>query len=370
MIGDPVPRLLTSTVLSINLDAVCANYNLLLNHLNGTPLAAVVKANGYGLGAVKIGQALTAAGCKVFFVAHLDEGVTLRSALPNAEIHILNGLLPNALKIYREYALVPVLGSLGDLETWKNFNTLSPLPCDIHVDTGMLRLGLPPAELSILQKEQDRLLGLNVRFVMSHLASSEDMESKQNPMQLEAFKQARKILPMGKACFANSSGIFLSPLYHFNMARSGIAIYGANPTPSKPNPMTPTITLRAQIIQVRDAEPGDTIGYNATHRVRDKTRIATVPVGYADGFIRTLSNKAVGIIDDISVPLVGRVSMDLITFDVTNVPEEKCQPGQWVELIGAKNPIDSVAQSGGTIAYEILTSLGDRYHRTYIGGPG
>ena len=153
------------------------------------------------------------------------------------------------------------------------------------------------------------------------------------------------------------------------MARPGVAIYGANPTPDKPNPMAPTISLRVQIIQVRDAEPGDTIGYNATYRVKGKTRIATVPVGYADGFIRSLSNRAFGIIDDISVPLVGRVSMDLITFDVTNVPQEKCRPGQWIELIGAKIPIDSVAQSGGTIAYEILTSLGDRYHRTYIGGP-
>ena len=367
--GDTVPRLLTSTVLSINLDAVCANYNLIRKHLNGIPSAAVVKANGYGLGAAKIGHALAACGCKVFFVAHLHEGVNLRSALPNAEIHILNGLLPNALKIYRDYALVPVLCSLGDLESWKNFNTTSPLPCDIHVDTGMLRLGLPPSELSILEREHDRLFGLNVRLIMSHLASSEDINSNQNTMQLEAFKQARKILPMGKACFANSSGIFLGSQYHFDMARPGIAIYGANPTPDKPNPMTPTITLRAQITQVRDAEPGDTVGYNGTHRVKDKARIATVPVGYADGFLRSLSNNAVGMIDDVSVPLVGRVSMDLITFDVTNVPEGKCHPGQWVELIGAKIPLDSVAQSGGTIAYEILTSLGSRYYRTYIGGP-
>ena len=370
MIGDPVPRLLTSAVLSINLDAVCANYKFLLNHLNGIPLAAVVKANGYGLGAIKIGQALTAVGCKVFFVAHLNEGITLRSALPHAEIHILNGLLPNALEIYREYRLVPVLCSLGDLETWKNFSAPSPLPCDIHVDTGMLRLGLPPAELSVLQKEQDRLIGLNVRFIMSHLASSEDLNSNQNPMQLEAFRHARKILPMGNACLANSSGIFLSPHYHFDMARPGVALYGGNPTPDKPNPMTPTITLRARIIQVRYAKPGDTIGYNATHRVKNRARIATVPVGYADGFIRSLSNSAFGVINDISVPLVGRVSMDLITFDVTNVPEAKCQPGHWIELIGTRIPVDLIAQSGGTIAYEILTSLGDRYHRTYLRGPG
>ncbi len=364
----PIPANIAGAILTIDLAAIQKNYRILLDRLNGIPLAAVVKADAYGLGAERIGQALAKAGCDIFFVAHVNEGIILRSVLADVEIHILNGLLPNALNVYREHSLIPVLGSLDDLSKWRTFAQNTPLPCDIHIDTGMLRLGLPPSELSILKAQPNRLNGLNVRFVMSHLASADDANSELNIMQLNNFKKARKILPMGRASLANSSGIFLSSEYHLEMARSGAALYGLNPTPYESNPMVPTITLMGRIIQIRDALPGDTVGYNATHHVKNKSKIATVSVGYADGYLRSLSNNACGMIDGISIPLIGRVSMDLITFDVTLVPDEKCQPGQLIELIGYNNPIDAIAASASTIGYEILTSLGPRYHRTYIEG--
>ncbi len=369
MIGTHITKTMAGAVLRIDLDAVQRNYRTLVDQLGSVPSAAVVKADGYGLGAERVGPALAAVGCRVFFVAHLAEGIALRAALPDSEIHILNGLLPGSLDAYREHLLVPVLGSLGDLQHWKSFCIDIPLPCDIHVDTGMLRLGLPPDELNTLADAPDRLTGLNVRFVMSHLASADEVESDQNPLQLAAFSRAREILPMGQACFANSSGIFLGPDYHFDMARPGVALYGANPTPGQPNPMVPTVTLKSRIAQVRHATAGETVGYNATYRIDEKALIATVPVGYADGYLRSLSGVASGMIDDIIVPLVGRVSMDLITFDVSAVPEEKRQPGQWIELLGPNITVDSLAAQAGTIGYEILTNLGRRYHRVYTGGP-
>ena len=365
--GNPIPENISGAILSIDLLAIRKNYRLLRNRLNAVSLAAVVKADGYGLGAKQISQALAHEGCQIFFVAHLSEGIALRSVLPEAEIHILNGLLPNALEVYRENSLIPVLCCLGDLSTWKIFSKNASLPCDIHLDTGMLRLGIPISELSILENQPHLLEGLNVRFVISHLASADDAGSEQNLFQLRALKRARKVLPMGQISIANSSGIFLGSDYHLDLARPGAALYGLNPTPSKQNPMNQAVTLKGRILQIRDAEPGETVGYNATHIVKKRSKIATVSVGYADGYPRSLSNNVSGIIDSISVPLLGRISMDLITFDVTAAPEAKRQPGQLIELIGPNNPVDEIANAAGTIGYEILTSLGRRYHRIYIG---
>lgn len=369
MTGTDIPESAAGAALTIDLDAVQANYHTLLERLGGVSSAAVVKANGYGLGAARVGPALAAVGCRVFFVAHLSEGLSLRTVLPAAEIHILNGLLPDALDAYAEHNLAPVLGSLGDIEKWRRFCGDAPLPCDIHVDTGMLRLGLPPSELAVLGTEPERLEGLDVRNVISHLASAGEADCGQNALQLAAFRKAREVLPMGQACLANSSGVFLGADYHFDMARPGAALYGVNPTPGQPNPMRQTVTLKGRIAQIRTGEPGDTVGYGASFRIDRSSRIATVPVGYADGYLRSLSSAASGMIGGVPVPLVGRVSMDLITFDVTAVPETHCQPGQWIELIGPHNPVDALAEAAGTIGYEILTSLGARYHRAYTGGP-
>lgn len=366
MISSNIPEAHASAILTIDLAAVRENYQILQHTVNGAECAAVVKADGYGLGADKIGPTLVKAGCRKFFVAHLEEGIKLRSYVGDAEIHILGGLLPGASDAYRDHQLIPVLGSLREFAAWSSYTKDSNLPCDIHVDTGMLRLGLPPDELRQIADDPDLLVGLNILNVISHLASADEIHSSQTGKQLKAFKKARDVLPMGNACLANSSGIFWGTPYHFDMVRPGVALYGANPTPDSENPMRPTINLKARIVQIREARVGDSVGYGATHNVTEHSKIATVAVGYADGYLRSLSSNACAYIGEHKIPLVGRVSMDLITFDVTEVPVNLCSVGAWVELIGPNHSVDDLANEGGTVGYEVLTSLGSRYHRVYI----
>jgi len=365
---DPsIPENRAGAVLTVELGAVRANYRILLERLKGVPSAAVVKADGYGLGADKVAPVLAADGCDTFFVAHLEEGVRLRPRIPACAIHILNGFIATDADAYREHRLTPVLGSLGEIDAWKSFCGERPLPCDVHVDTGMLRLGLPPDEVDRIAEDPSAVAGLDITYVISHLASADEVDNPQNPAQLAAYQKARQVLPQGKACFANSSGIFLGAAYHFDLARPGVALYGVNPQPGTANPMQGTVTLKGRILQIRNADAPQTVGYGASHEVSKPSRIATVPVGYADGYLRSLSNRACGYIGDHRVPLVGRVSMDLITFDVTGVPDHLCRPGDWIELIGPNRTVDAVADDAGTIGYEILTSLGRRFHRAYVG---
>lgn len=359
------PETHASAVLTINLAAIAKNYTLLQNTIKGAECAAVVKANGYGLGAEQVGKTLYAAGCRQFFVAQLDEGIRLRSALHDAEIHILGGLIPGTEEIYKEHILVPVLGSLGEMASWRIFANGAPLPCDIHIDTGMLRLGLPPDELRQIADDPDMLSGLEIKNIMSHLASADDTDSPQSETQLKMFNDARQIIPQGNASFANSSGIFLGHPYHFDLARPGVALYGVNPTAGQANPMHPVVGLKARIIQLRDATAGETVGYGAAYKVEKNKKIATLSVGYADGYLRSLSDNAHAYLGEHKIPLVGRVSMDLITLDVSSVPSDLCHVGAWVELIGRHHSIDDLAQEAGTIGYEVLTNLGSRYHRIY-----
>ncbi len=365
-------------ILTVDLDAVAANYRLLRDRLGAAACAAVVKADGYGLGMERVAPALARAGCRTFFVAHIEEGIRLRQVLNDTgesefvqvEIHVLGGLAAGAEGAYDASRLAPVLGSLHEIHDWKTYcaRVERPLPCSIHADTGMGRLGLPPDELDKLTEEPSRLEGLDILGVMSHLASADEPESPKNAEQLAAFTDVRRRLPQGKASFANSSGIFLGANYHFDMARPGVALYGVGPVPGEPNPMAQVVRLQGKIVQVRDVDAPQTVGYGATHRVEGPSRIATVPVGYADGYLRSLSNRGTGYIGDFPVPVVGRVSMDLITLDVTGVPEHLLATGSLVDLIGPQNPVDRVAREAGTIGYEILTSLGHRYRRVYIGG--
>ena len=376
---DTISETYAGAILTIDLNAVCANYRLLADKLSGDALpAAVVKADGYGLGAGPVAVALASAGCRVFFVAHIEEGIRLRQALNDtgnsdfvsAEIHVLGGLLPGTEEAFDASRLVPVLGSLSEIRDWKQFceRLERPLPCDIHADTGMNRLGLPSGEVDKLSDEPSRLDGLDILTVISHLACSDEPENPKNAEQLDAFERVRQVLTQGRASLANSSAIFLGSDYHFGLVRPGAALYGIAPVPGEPNPMTQVVRLQGKIVQVRAVDAPQTVGYGAGHRVEGRGRIATIPVGYADGFLRFLSNKGTGHIGRIPVPVVGRVSMDLITLDVTGVPEHLCRPGQRVDLIGPENTVDQVAAAAGTIGYEILTSLGHRYHRAYVGG--
>ena len=356
----------TKASLTINLDAVEENYTRITKILSNVETAAVVKANAYGLGAKKIGMALFKAGCRIFFVAHLDEGIELRKSLPSCQICILNGLDKKTEGIYKNFHLQPVLGSLNEINLWRRFCSDDPLPCCLHIDTGMLRLGVPTNELALLMEDQSIIQGLNVTLVMSHLASADDKTSPQNKRQLTLFKKVRQVLNMGRASLAASSGIFLGKEFHFDLVRPGIAIYGGNPTPYKSNPMLPVISLKAQIKQIRIADRNQVVGYGGTYKVKSPSKIATLAIGYADGLLRALSNKGICNINGFDAPIIGRISMDLITIDVSNVPGKIAFEGQWVEIIGPNRTIDQIAKEASTIGHEILTSLGMRYNRTYI----
>lgn len=359
-------------VLTIDLDAIADNYRILRRQAaQGVLCAAVLKANAYGLGADRVAPTLAVAGCRHFFVAHMSEGIALRRHLPaSSSIYVLHGAPIGAEADMVANRLTPVLNSLDQIEAWRTLarRVGAPLHAVIQVDTGMSRVGLSPAELDILAADSRRLEGINVRLVMSHLSWAEDPDHPANRQALDRFNAARARLPEAPACLANSSGVFLGPDYHFQMLRPGAALYGLTPQINRPNPMRPVIRLAAKVIQSRDIPDGTPVGYNGRWIAQGARTIATVGVGYADGFLRALGNKAMASVQGMRVPVVGAVSMDLITLDVSRVPGG-VRPGDLVELIGGDGPSpDEVAEAAGTIGYEILTSLGNRYHRAYQGG--
>ncbi|MDP6786126.1 MAG: alanine racemase [Rhodospirillales bacterium] len=360
----------SGAVLTIDLNGIVANWLLLKSMLADAECAAVIKADAYGLGAERVAPALARAGCETFFVAQVDEGVAVRRVAPAATIHVLGGPVPGSEETLIDHQLVPVLNSLGDIEAWGDLAHVrgAPLPADLHIDTGMARLGLPPDETAILIREPERLDGIEVATVMSHLACADEADHPLNRQQLADFLRARHKFSHLKASFANSSGIFLGPEYHFDLARPGVSLYGVGPRPGETNPMAQVVRLQGKILQVRDVDRPQTVGYGASHRVARRGRVATVGVGYADGYLRSLSNSGCGYMGDIRVPIVGRVSMDLITLDVSDVADDAARPGAPVDLIGPHNPVDSVAAEAGTIGHEILTGLGSRYHRVYLDG--
>jgi alanine racemase len=360
----------SQSILTIDLGAVAANYRTLRQQLRRpATCAAVVKADAYGLGAERVVPALAAAGCREFYVAHLDEAEAIRRLVPaGAAICVLDGLLPGEEGAFRRRGFIPVLNDLAQVECWQKAarSSAAPLPAILHVDTGMSRLGLAPDEALALSAP-GRIAGLALRAVISHLACAEEPEQPLNAEQLATFQRVRAAFPRARASLANSSGIFLGPAYHFDFVRPGAALFGVNPLPGRPNRMRKVVTLRGKILQVRDVDPPRTVGYGATHRIAGRTRIATVAAGYADGWPRSLSNRGSAYIGDLRVPVIGRVSMDLMTLDITAAPN--AAPGDTVELLGGHLSVDDVATAAGTIGYDILTRLGHRYHRVYLGGP-
>ena len=362
-------------ILTIDLDAVADNYRRLCAELGGTACAAVVKADAYGLGMARVVPALARAGARTFFVAQLEEATALRAMFPvevevEVEIFVLNGLGAGPAAAFRAERVHPVLNSLGEIDAWAAAARAAgrALSAAVHIDTGISRLGLPDDELEALAADRGRLAGIDLRYLLSHLACADRPEHPLNAEQLRRFRAARARLPDAPASLANSSGIFLGADYHLDLARPGVALYGVNPTPGQPNPMRQVVRLQGKILQVREIDASRTVGYGATHRAAGPTRIATVAVGYADGYLRSLSNRGSAWLGNRRVPVVGRVSMDLITLDVTGASAEAARPGAFVDLIGADLSTDEVAEAAGTIGYEILTSLGRRYHRVYRGG--
>jgi alanine racemase len=358
-------------LLTIDLDAIRANYRLLREKLGGTACAAVIKADAYGLGADHVAPALAADGCGDFFVAHLDEAIALRSHVPaEAEIFVLHGSPSGVEADFVAHRVIPVLNSLGQVDAWAALarSLGHRIPAVVQVDTGMSRLGLSGRELDTVTDDPGRLDGIDLRYVMSHLACAEQQNHELNALQLANFRAARTRLPAAPASFSNSSGIFLGQEYHFDLARPGAALYGVTPVAGQPNPLRSVVRLQARVIQVREIEAGARVGYGGTWTAPGPRRIATISVGYADGFLRSLGNRAKAFYCGTALPVVGVVSMDTMTLDVTALPEHGLEPGHLVDLIGSDNPVDAVAEAAGTIGYEILTSLGGRYFRTYLGG--
>jgi len=357
-------------VLEINLGAIVANWHLLQKRHPSGPVAGVIKADAYGLGARQVAAALYAAGCRHFFVAYLDEALEVRDVVPGAMLAVLSGPIPGTEPDYAAHGLTPVLGSLAEIERWRRQSAQSQMErCGVrlgailHVDTGMSRLGLDARELAILADDHSRLDGLTIRYVMSHLVSAEMPEAPLNQHQREHFAAVRARLPPAPASLANSSGIFLGVPFASDLARPGAALYGINPTPAQPNPMRDTLRLTVRVLAVRDVAAGTTVGYNATWTAARPSRIATAALGYADGFRRRLSGRGSVCFDGTPIPLVGRVSMDLTTYDATDFPS--LQPGCWLEVLGPHLSPDDVATVAGTNGYEVLTSLGRRFHRVY-----
>ncbi len=351
--------------LEIDLGAIQTNYRLLRDRLDGGECAAVVKADAYGLGADAVAPALWSAGARRFFVALPDEALALRAVLPSAEVYVLGGLFAGAEEDYLAHSLSPVLNSLDEVEAWRRVPAARRLPAALHFDSGMSRLGLPADEAERLLADPALLDGLNISYLMSHLACADEPDHPLNATQLARFRRFAEALSQLKRSFANSSGIFLGPNYRFDLARPGIALYGGNPTPGRENPMKACVRLRSRILQVRDIPAGETVGYGATFTSARPSRIATVAMGYADGYSRHISNRGMAWLGEHCAPIVGRISMDLITLDVSELPAEISMPGALVDMIGKRETIDHVAERAGTIPYEVLTSLGRRYHRTY-----
>lgn len=354
--------------LDIDLGALVANYRDLAQRVAPARCAAVLKADAYGLGAREVGPVLAAAGCRQFFVAHLDEGIALRAVLPQDDvaIAILHGTWPGTEPDFVAHRLIPVLSTLEQIAGWSALaSARNGLAAFLHVDSGMNRLGLAAADVDRLAAEPERLAGIDVELVISHLACADEARHPMNEEQRRHFDALRARLPSAPASLANSSGIFLGPAFHYDLARPGIALYGANPTPGKPHPLHPVVHLRGRIVQLREIDSDEAVGYGAAFRARRPSRIATVPVGYADGYLRSLSNKGTAVVAGMDVPLVGRVSMDLITIDVSDVPPDAVAVGDTVDLLGGGVSLDDAAERAGTIGYELLTALGRRYHRSY-----
>jgi alanine racemase len=360
---DPGAR--AGAVLDIDLGTVVANWRLLAERAAPASCAAVVKANGYGLGAGPVARALAAAGCRLFFVATLDEGIKLREALGDGpEIAVLNGPFPGTAAEFVAHGLIPVLNYPGQIESWLEQGR--GRPAILHVDTGMARLGLTPREFAAFVEDRP---SIPWRAVISHLACADEPEHPLNGRQHSRFAAIAARLPGVPASLAASSGIFLGATHHFDLVRPGAALYGVNPCPGHPNPLRPVVRLMARIIQTREIDSGESVGYGAAHVMEVPGRVATAAVGYADGWLRALSRRGCGFIGGKRVPLLGRVSMDLCAFDVSAIPPALARPGMTIELLGPRYGVDEVAADAGTIGYEILTALGSRYHRVYRDSP-
>ncbi|HZE54579.1 MAG TPA: alanine racemase [Bradyrhizobium sp.] len=360
-------------VLTVDLDAICANWRKLEKTAVPAECAAVIKADAYGCGLDPVARALALAGCKTFFVATLDEARAARAALPSAALYVLGGFIQNTGEAYAKIDARPVMGDLNELAEWDVFCRRSGWAggAAIHIDTGMNRLGLTRLEA------QGLIPRINagdhgITLVMSHLACAESLNHPLNSKQLASFREIASVFSGVPASLSNSSGIFLGAPFQFDLVRPGAALYGVNPTPEADNPMQAVVELKARVMQIRDIERGESVGYGGTWTARRPTRLAIVSAGYADGYLRAGSSNDGTRGADVMVagkrcPVAGRISMDLMAVDVTDLEKNAVRRGHMVTLIGDGITVDELAHHFGTIGYEVLTSLGRRYARVYKG---
>lgn len=344
---------LTAATLTVDLSALKANYELLKNKHAAHALAAVVKANAYGLGVSEVSKTLWAEGCKDFFVATLEEGIELRAVLPDAKIAVFNGMFAGQEKEYAAYNLMPVVNTLEQL------SRISTLPYILHIDSGITRLGLSAPDIICVSKWP-----AGCQMMISHLACANDPTHPKNAEQLARFKEALKHFPGIKTSFANSSGLFLSPEFHFDIGRPGCALYGVNPVMGE-NPMQHVATLSAPILQLRTLDRDEDVGYGSTYAAKKGSRIAIAGLGYSDGYFRSLGDGGHAYVEGHKIPLAGRVSMDMIAVDVTSVPEAKLSATSRIEFINEKQTVGDIAAQCATIGYEVLTRIGRRVQRRY-----
>jgi alanine racemase len=362
----------TGGTLKVDLAAIEANWRALSRQIRSAECAAVVKANAYGLGLEPVAAKLAAAGCKTFFVADLGEARRLRSRAREAAIYVLNGFTPELGAAFIEIAARPVINSTTELAEWDAFVAVHNWRggAALHVDTGMHRLGIPVDEAAALAPRV-QTDNHGITLVMSHLACAETATHPLNSTQIRLFNEVRSLFHGVPASLANSSGIFLGDAAYYDLVRPGAALYGVNPVPGRSNPMQSVVELSGRILQVRSVARGETVGYGATWSAKRPSRVAVAALGYADGVPRAASSSVgrsgMASIAGKRCPFVGRISMDLICIDITELPDGIVRRGDEAVFVGSGISIDDIAAAAGTIGYEVLTHLGLRCHLVYRG---
>lgn len=356
-----------TSVLEVDTGAIAHNYRTLQQQLPHRICGAVLKADAYGFGIKAIAPVLRREGCQHFFVAHLEEGIVLRRLLKEPLIYVLSGLLPQTEGYFIEHSLTPVLNDFAMLNNWsREAQKLNRrLPCALHIDTGMRRNGFDHIDVEKLFKAPEVLKTLDVHFVMSHLVSSHAPQNPFNTQQKEAFDSIRKQLPPTKASLADTGGIYLGPAFHYDLIRAGKGLFGLYIPPTAHPPLQSCLRFLGRVLQIRSAHKGETVGYGATHSLTRDSKLATLGIGFADGYDRRLSNNGFVAFQHFNAPIVGRISMDYTVVDVTDIPESLCYVGGWAELINHSTTLDTLANAIGTISRELSTGFAPRVTRIY-----
>jgi len=371
-LSSAIPGSAATVRMSVDLGAVAENWRTMRSLSGSARCGAAVKADGYGTGADQVAPRLAREGCRDFFVADANEGARLRPLLPDARIYVLNGVFDGSFAAILAHDLVPVISSPEQAAFWcENAGTREYA---LHIDTGMNRLGLTP-EQAVRYSEGSAPPPC---LVMSHFACADEPEHPLNARQIEIFAGLRDSFEGVEASLANSAGIYLGPAAHFDLTRPGIALYGGAPVGGMTNPMRPVVTAEARVLVIRTAKAGETVSYGAAHRFARDSRIAVCGVGYADGYLRSgsstgvplrfaVSQGAFAAVGGVPIPVIGKITMDLTMFDVTDLPGDAVRAGDWIELFGPTISLEQAATAAGTISYEMLTNLGRRHARSYTG---